>query len=57
MMKDNPKNRPAIDIGSRFSAHPIAINTQTEGIRQMSSFHILLLIKLEAALPNKEISC
>ena len=44
-MKDNPKNMPAIDTGSRFSAHPIATNTQMEGIRQMSSFHILLLIK------------
>ena len=49
-MKDNPKNMPAIDTGSRFSAHPIATNTQMEGIRQMSSFHILLLIKQGAAL-------
>ena len=31
-MKDNPKNMPAIDTGSRFSAHPIATNTQMEGI-------------------------
>ena len=56
-MKDNPKNMPAIDTGSRFSAHPIATNTQMEGIRQMSSFHILLLIKQGAVLLNREISC